>query len=119
MATNLLRDELFGRELSYLDSGPLRTGLWALAIASFGLGDLVTTTALVHAGGAEADPVFQYLFSYFPASVALSVAVAAQLAIAYVVYRSIDGHVRILIPIWLALYGTTIALWNWTYLASL
>jgi len=119
MATNNLRSRVFDRELTYLDSERMRRGLWALAVALFGFGDLVTTTALIHSGGSEADPVFQYLFMYVPTSVALAVAVAGQLVIAYVLYRAIDNPVRILIPIWLALYGATVVMWNWTYMASL
>jgi len=111
--------EAFGREWARWTAGWLRTGLWVLAVVLFGVGDLVTTTALIHTGGSEASPVYQYLFMYFPASVALATAVGAQLVIAYVVYRVIDHPARILIPLWLALYGTTVALWNLTYLASL
>ena len=93
--------------------------LWLAAVVLFGIGDLVTTTVLIHLGGTEADPLFRYLFMYFPVSVALTVAIGAQLCIAYLVYRHLDHPARILIPIWLALYGGTVIAWNWAYVASL
>lgn len=96
-----------------------RTLLWVTAIALFGVGDLLTTTTLIHVGGSEADPVFRFLFMYLPVSIALAVAVGAQLVIAYVAYRAIDHPARVLIPVWLALYGATVVVWNWTYIASL
>lgn len=119
MPTNHVRTGESGREWSYLESGRLRTGLWILAIALLCVGVLITITTLIHVSESEADPVFRYLFMYTPASVALTVAVAAQLSIAYVLYQHVERPVRILIPAGLALYGATVVLWNWTYLASL
>lgn len=119
MATTQIQTEAFGREWTYRESGRLRTTLWVLAVALFGVGDLITTTTLIHLGGREADPVYQYLFMYLPASVGLAMAVGAQLVVAYVIYRYVDHPARILIPVWLALYGATVVLWNWTYIASL
>lgn len=118
MATNH-RTEAFGHEWTYPDSDRLRTGLWVLAVALFGVGDLLTTTTLIHVGGNEANPVLQFAFMYLPASVGLAMAVAAQLVVAYLVYRAIDHPARLLIPAWLAIYGATVVVWNWTYIASL
>lgn len=108
-------------EEEWRDWGSVRLGtaLWVLAIALFGVGDLLTTTTLIHLGGSEADPVFRFLFMYLPTSIALAMAVAAQLVVAYIAYRAVDHPARFLIPLWLALYGATVVVWNWTYIASL
>ncbi len=119
MATDQARTDVLGSRWTGRDADRLQTGLWILAVALFGLGDVVTTTTLIHVGGAEADPVFRYLFMYLPASIALAMAVAAQLAVAYAVYRHVDHPARIFIPVWLALYGTVVVVWNWTYLVGL
>ena len=119
MASSPLTAESLGREWAALDTSWLRKGLWVLAVALFGAGDLITTTSLIHGGGSEASPVFRYLFMYLPASIALAVAVGAQLVVAYVLYRAIDHPARLLIPVWLCLYGATVACWNLSYIASL
>lgn len=46
-------------------------------------------------------------------------AVAAQIVVAYWIYRFIEHPIRILIPIWLVLYGSTVIIWNLTYIFSL
>lgn len=103
----------------YPNTPRLRVLLWVLAVALFGVGDLLTTSTLIHLGGSEADPVFRFLFLYLPVSVSMAVAVGAQLLVAYLVYRAVDHPARILIPLWLALYGATVVVWNGTYIASL
>lgn len=103
----------------YPDSPRLRALLWVAAVALFGVGDLLSTTTLIHMGGSEADPVLRFLFMYLPVSISLAVAVGAQLLVAYIVYRHIDHPARLLIPLWLALYGATVVVWNWTYIATL
>lgn len=118
MATRPFHIEAFGDEWTGNKPDWLHTGLWVLAAVLFGVGDVVTTTALIHTGGSEADPVLRYFFMHMPGAVAVAVAVGAQLVVAYVLYRMIDHPLRILIPVWLALYGTTVIIWNWTYLAT-
>lgn len=113
------RAEALSDEWRNWDTVRISTILWVLAIALFGLGDLLTTTTLIHFGGPEADPVYRFLFMYLPASIALAMAVGAQLVVAYVAYRAIDHPARLLIPLWLALYGATVVVWNWTYIAGM
>ncbi len=119
MATQPFNGWSLAREPTVLEV-PLHRGLiWAFAILLFGVGDLLTTTAMIHRGGTELNPVLGYVFMYLPTAVALSFAIAAQLGTAYWLYRTIDHPARILIPLWLSVYGATVILWNLSYIASL
>lgn len=119
MATDHADPDLFDGLVAVDVPARLRTALWLGAVVLFGVGDLVTTTVLIHVGGNESDPLFRFLFTYLPVSVAIAFAVGAQLVVAYAVYRRLSHPARILIPLWLALYGATVVAWNWAYVASL
>lgn len=119
MATDHARPDLIGDVLAGEVPARLETALWVVAVALFGVGDLVTTTVLIHVGGAEAHPLLRYAFMYLPATVGLAFAVGAQLVVAYIVYARLEHPARVLIPLWLALYGAVVVAWNWAYVASL
>lgn len=86
--------------------------LWLVAVAFFGIGDLLTTVAGLHLEQViEAGPVVADVIAVHgvPAMVALKLAV---FAICYGLWRVVPAPHRVGVPLGLAMLGVLVTIWN-------
>jgi hypothetical protein len=88
------------------------TRLWAVAVAFFGIGDLVTTTVgLSIAGVYEAGVVSGFLVEQY-GLVSMVAVKLALLALFYLLWRLTPRPHRVGVPLGLALLGVIVVWWN-------
>lgn len=88
------------------------TRLWAVAVALFGIGDVVTTTVGLRTDGVyEAGVVTGFLLEQYGLLSMLVVKIAL-LAVFYLLWRSTARPHRVGVPLGLAVLGVIVVWWN-------
>ncbi|MEF8877823.1 MAG: hypothetical protein V5A60_14000 [Haloarculaceae archaeon] len=107
------------------DDGPVEAlaartpGLWGLAVAFYGLGDLLTTVVgLVSGRAVEAAPVASVLVAQYGPAVVLPLKLASFLLF-YLVWRAVPEPHSVGVPLGLALLGVLLTGWNTLVLLGL
>ncbi len=86
--------------------------LWALAILTFGVGDLLTTAIGFHVGLVESAPVYAGLESVENGLLYALAAKVTFFMLAFAAYRHVPSPARVGIPIGLNVLGVAIVAWN-------
>lgn len=107
-------------EWTSLDADAVEYTLWMLAIAFYGVGDLVSTVVGLWFGATEANPLPAALVDAAPglvgAAVVLTVWKALVLAGFVLIARRLRPVHRLVVPVTLAVLGVVVVAWNTTVL---
>lgn len=102
--------------------GDTEYALWVLAIAFYGVGDLVSTIVGLWLGATEGNPLPAALVDAAPglvgAAVVLTVWKALVLAGFVLIARRLRPTYRIIVPVTLAVLGVVVVAWNTAVLVA-
>lgn len=86
--------------------------LWAVALLTFGAGDVLSTVLFIHLGlNSEAHPLSAYLIGK-TGLWAIPLLKVAAIGVFAVIYRLCPGEWSIGVPIGLTLIGVVVTVWN-------
>lgn len=100
------------------DSLDLERWLWVLAVATFGVGDILTTTVGQSLGLYETNPIFRAVFEVFPVLPVMVVGMGIQLVVAGIIADRLGSLGRVVIPAGLSLLGLRVVATNLSAIAG-